>query len=84
MSIIAVNMISSHRIVYDVSNLFTIAGLLGLRDAVGNRITLEYDKGVYYRISLPDIASSSLVLKSITALKHVLPKDVVMQVILYE
>lgn len=55
--------------------------LLGLRDPVANRLTLEYEKGLFYRISLPELTSCALVERCLTALKATLQKDIVMQII---
>lgn len=57
-------------------------GLQSLCDAVGNRLTLRFDKGVMYRITLPDVATSHLVLRCCTALKAILPKDIAIQIII--
>lgn len=51
-----------------------------MRDAVGNKFTLEYETGIFYRISLPELSTNSLVLNCINALKQILHKDIVMQV----
>ncbi|CAG9135532.1 unnamed protein product [Plutella xylostella] len=55
-------------------------GLQTLRDAAGTRLTLVFDKSTMYRITLPDIARSSRVIKCCGALRAILPKDVTMQV----
>ncbi|XP_013191577.1 anaphase-promoting complex subunit 1 [Amyelois transitella] len=57
-------------------------GLRGLCDAVGSRLTLQFDSGVMYRISLPALSCSTLVTKCCDALKAILPKDISTQVII--
>ncbi|KAL4715619.1 hypothetical protein ACJJTC_006198 [Scirpophaga incertulas] len=57
-------------------------GLSGLCDAAGSRLTLQFDSGAMYRISLPTISCSSLVSKCCSALKAILPKDITMQIII--
>ncbi|CAG9788243.1 unnamed protein product [Diatraea saccharalis] len=57
-------------------------GLSGLCDAAGSRLTLQFDSGAMYRISLPTISCSALVNRCCTALKAILPKDVTMQIII--
>ncbi|XP_028156342.1 anaphase-promoting complex subunit 1 isoform X2 [Ostrinia furnacalis] len=57
-------------------------GLSGLCDAAGSRMTLQFDSGVMYRISLPTISCSDLVTRCCAALKAILPKDITMQVII--
>lgn len=57
-------------------------GLCGLCDAVGNRLTLQFEAGSMYRISLPPVTCSTLVTRCYTALRAILPKDVAMQVII--
>ncbi|XP_068085818.1 anaphase-promoting complex subunit 1 isoform X2 [Anabrus simplex] len=55
--------------------------LSGLRDAVENRFTLVLSDGSLFRISLPELCSSPLVLASVNVLKHVLPRDLAMQLL---
>lgn len=50
--------------------------LIGLRDTVRNRVTLEYTDGTYYRIALPTLASSSLVESCLKSFRQTLPKDI--------
>ncbi|CAH0400129.1 unnamed protein product [Chilo suppressalis] len=57
-------------------------GLNCLCDAAGSRLTLLFDSGAMYRISLPTISCSSLVTRCCTTLKAILPKDVTMQIII--
>lgn len=54
-------------------------GLVRLRDSVGNRVTLEYSNGSYYRLSIPQLCSSRLVSDCLSALKTVLQHDLAMQ-----
>ncbi|CAH1966637.1 unnamed protein product [Acanthoscelides obtectus] len=49
--------------------------IAGLMDAVDNRITLKYSDGTYYRVTLPILASSSLIENCILALRQILQKD---------
>lgn len=49
--------------------------LSGLIDAIENRITLKYSDGTYYRITLPALASSSLVESVLNAFRQFLPRD---------
>uniref|UniRef100_A0A0C9RW07 ANAPC1 protein n=1 Tax=Fopius arisanus TaxID=64838 RepID=A0A0C9RW07_9HYME len=57
------------------------AGLIGLKDAVGNKITLEYGNKSFYRISLPTSSTSPLVTKCLKALRSVLQRDLAMQLL---
>nr|XP_049700108.1 anaphase-promoting complex subunit 1 [Helicoverpa armigera] len=57
-------------------------GLCGLCDAAGSRLTLQFETGSMYRISLPPLTCSTLVTRCYTALRAILPKDVTMQVII--
>lgn len=50
--------------------------LNGLSDAIENRITLKYSDGTFYRITLPSLATSSLVENCLTSLRQVLPNDI--------
>lgn len=49
--------------------------IIGLRDAVQNRVTLESFTGLYFRITIPYIAESLIVVQSLRALRSVLPRD---------
>ncbi|XP_050510831.1 anaphase-promoting complex subunit 1 [Diabrotica virgifera virgifera] len=49
--------------------------LSGLIDAIENRVTLKYSDGTFYRITLPSMASSSLIESCLGALRHNLEKD---------
>lgn len=52
--------------------------LVGLRDPVADRITLEYSDSSLYRITLPALASSTLVDSCLSALRQSLQRDVAM------
>ncbi|KAM3862835.1 anaphase-promoting complex subunit 1 [Diretmus argenteus] len=52
-----------------------------LRDAVCNRVTLELSSGTMLRISIPDLATSELVRKSLQAIRFILPKEAAMKVL---
>lgn len=52
--------------------------LTGLRDAVADRITLQYSDNTLYRISLPTLASGTLVESCLNALRQSLQRDVAM------
>lgn len=49
--------------------------IVGLRDAVGNQITLEYSNSSFLRLTLPDLKSTELVQLSIDAICSVLGKE---------
>ncbi|XP_060532637.1 anaphase-promoting complex subunit 1 isoform X2 [Cylas formicarius] len=49
--------------------------LVGITDAIENRLTLKYSDGKFYRITLPLLASSGLVEKCLNALNQCLPRD---------
>lgn len=49
--------------------------LNGLRDAIGNRFTLQYSDGTYYRVTLPSLASTPLIENCINVLRQTLPRD---------
>ncbi|XP_022110916.1 anaphase-promoting complex subunit 1-like isoform X2 [Acanthaster planci] len=55
--------------------------IVGLRDPVTNRFTLELTGGTMLRMSIPEIASSPVVQKCLNAIKYVLPRDGAMQVV---
>ncbi|KAI4480329.1 hypothetical protein M0804_010327 [Polistes exclamans] len=55
--------------------------LVGLKDAVGNKITLEYGNKSYFRITLPICSTSPLVTKCLKTLRSVLQKDLAMQLL---
>jgi anaphase-promoting complex subunit 1 len=56
--------------------------LAGLRDAVGNRVTLEYTDGSLFRISLPSLCSSPLVSECLSIMKQVLQRDLAMHILI--
>lgn len=47
----------------------------GLRDAVEDRLTLQYSDNTFYRIVLPALASSTLVENCLNALRQTLQRD---------
>lgn len=49
--------------------------LWGLRDAIHNRLTLQYTDGTYYRVTLPALASSPLIDRCLNALRQGLHRD---------
>lgn len=55
--------------------------LIGLKDAVGNKITLEYGNKSFYRVALPTSATSPLVTKCLKALRSVLQRELAMQLL---
>ncbi|KAH0560894.1 anaphase-promoting complex subunit 1 [Cotesia glomerata] len=57
------------------------AGLVGLKDAVGNQLTLEYGNKLFYRITLPKSSSSPLVRECLQVLKTVLQRELAMQLL---
>ncbi|XP_033359600.1 anaphase-promoting complex subunit 1 isoform X2 [Bombus vosnesenskii] len=54
---------------------------LVLKEAVGNKITLEYGSKNYFRITLPTSSTSPLVTKCLQTLRSVLQKDLAMQLL---
>ncbi|XP_059929879.1 anaphase-promoting complex subunit 1 isoform X4 [Gadus macrocephalus] len=52
-----------------------------LRDAVSNRVTLEVNNGTMFRVSIPEICTSTLVRKCLQAIRFILPKDTAMKVL---
>ncbi|KAJ8917136.1 hypothetical protein NQ315_012628 [Exocentrus adspersus] len=52
------------------------AVLNGLIDAVENRMTLRYSDGTFYRVTMPSLASTSLIESCLITLRQVLQKDV--------
>ncbi|XP_012223687.1 anaphase-promoting complex subunit 1 isoform X2 [Linepithema humile] len=54
---------------------------LGLKEAVGNEITLECGNKQYFRITLPISSTSPLVTKCLQTLRSVLQKDLAMQLL---
>ncbi|XP_049852727.1 anaphase-promoting complex subunit 1 isoform X1 [Schistocerca gregaria] len=55
--------------------------LVHIRDPVANRITLEYADGSLFRMALPELCTSPLVMNCLKVLKNVLQKDVAMQLL---
>ncbi|XP_066581363.1 anaphase-promoting complex subunit 1 isoform X2 [Prorops nasuta] len=64
-----------------LENSLLDTNLIGLKDAVGNSITLEYGNKSYFRITLPTCSTSPLVSKCLQTLRSVLQKDVAMQLL---
>lgn len=56
----------------------TSNNIAALRDPVGDRITLHYSDNTYYRVSLPSLASGTLVESCLNALRQTLQRDVAM------
>uniref|UniRef100_A0A0A9VWC5 Anaphase-promoting complex subunit 1 n=2 Tax=Lygus hesperus TaxID=30085 RepID=A0A0A9VWC5_LYGHE len=52
--------------------------IIGLRDPIASRFTLEYANGSMFRFTMPEFSSSPLVTGCIKVLKRVLQKDVVL------
>lgn len=52
--------------------------LSGLKDAIDNRMTLQYSDGSCYRVTLPNMVYSQLVEDCLNALRVALPRDLVM------
>ncbi|XP_060727920.1 anaphase-promoting complex subunit 1 isoform X2 [Tachysurus vachellii] len=52
-----------------------------LRDPVSNRLTLELSNGSMLRITIPEVATSELVKRSLQAIRFILPKDTAMKVL---
>lgn len=55
--------------------------LVGLRDPVADRITMQYSDNTFYRISLPRLASGTLVEDCLNALRQSLQRDVAMSLL---
>ncbi|CAH0559464.1 unnamed protein product [Brassicogethes aeneus] len=49
--------------------------LVSLTDAIENRLTLKYSDGTYYRIALPNLASSPLVESCLVVIRQALQRD---------
>ncbi|XP_045597695.1 anaphase-promoting complex subunit 1 isoform X2 [Procambarus clarkii] len=62
-------------------NLPISSAIVSLRDPSDTRVTLEHANGNYYRITLPEIASSPVVKHSLAALKYVLPREAALQLV---
>ncbi|XP_031434697.1 anaphase-promoting complex subunit 1 isoform X2 [Clupea harengus] len=52
-----------------------------LRDSVSSRVTLELRSGSMLRITIPEIATSELVMRCLQAIRFILPKDTAMKVL---
>ncbi|KAK0085319.1 hypothetical protein PV325_005429 [Microctonus aethiopoides] len=64
-----------------LDNSLVDIGLIGLKDAVGNKITLEYSNKSFYRVTLPTLSTSPLVTKCLNVLRSVLQRDLAMQLL---
>ncbi|KAK7071553.1 Anaphase-promoting complex subunit 1, partial [Halocaridina rubra] len=51
------------------------SAIIAFRDPTDYRVTLEHASGNFYRITLPEVASSPLVRHAIAALKYILPRE---------
>ncbi|XP_017782212.1 PREDICTED: anaphase-promoting complex subunit 1 [Nicrophorus vespilloides] len=49
--------------------------LRGLRDSIENRVTLQYSDGSYYRVSLPQMVSTTLVENCLNVLRQILQSN---------
>lgn len=70
------NMLHSTLLNEPFPNSDTTSSITALRDPVCDRITLQYSDNSYYRVSLPSIASGSLVESCLNALRQSLQRDV--------
>ncbi|XP_069957197.1 anaphase-promoting complex subunit 1 isoform X2 [Cherax quadricarinatus] len=57
------------------------SSIVSLRDPSDTKVTLEHANGNFYRITLPEIASSPVVKHSLAALKYVLPREPALQLV---
>ncbi|XP_076677551.1 anaphase promoting complex subunit 1 isoform X2 [Andrena cerasifolii] len=64
-----------------LENSLIDSNFLGLKEAVGNKVTLEYGNKNYFRITLPTSSTSPLVTKCLQTLRSVLQKDLAMQLL---
>lgn len=64
-----------------LENPLVETNFLILKEAVGNKITLEYGSKNYFRITLPTSSTSPLVTKCLQTLRGVLQKDLAMQLL---
>ncbi|XP_038074683.1 anaphase-promoting complex subunit 1-like isoform X2 [Patiria miniata] len=55
--------------------------IIGLRDPVANRFTVELTGETMLRMSIPEVTSSPVVQMCLNALKYVLPRDMAMQLV---
>lgn len=61
-----------------LSSVDTNNNLVGLRDAIADRITLQYSDNTFCRISLPHLTSGTLVEDCLHALRQSLQRDIAM------
>ncbi|XP_076241205.1 anaphase promoting complex subunit 1 isoform X2 [Calliopsis andreniformis] len=64
-----------------LENSLVDSNYIALKEAVGNKVTLEYGNGNYFRITLPASSTSFLVTKCLQTLRSVLQKDLAMQLL---
>nr|XP_033324577.1 anaphase-promoting complex subunit 1 [Megalopta genalis] len=64
-----------------LENSLVDSNYLVLKEAVGNKVTLEYGNKNYFRITLPTSSTSPLVTKCLQTLRSVLQKDLAMQLL---
>ncbi|XP_024938958.1 anaphase-promoting complex subunit 1 isoform X2 [Cephus cinctus] len=64
-----------------LENTIIDGSLQGLKDAVKNKVTLEYGNKNYFRITLPASSTSPLVTKCLQTLRSVLQRDLAMQLL---
>ncbi|XP_078053194.1 anaphase promoting complex subunit 1 isoform X2 [Augochlora pura] len=64
-----------------LENSVVDSNYLVLKEAVGNKVTLEYGNKNYFRITLPTSSTSPLVTKCLQTLRSVLQKDLAMQLL---
>ncbi|XP_076758476.1 anaphase promoting complex subunit 1 [Xylocopa sonorina] len=64
-----------------LENSLVDSNYLFLKEAVGNKVTLEYGHKNYFRIMLPTSSTSPLVTKCLQTLRSVLQKDLAMQLL---
>lgn len=64
-----------------LENSLMDASLLNLKEAVGNKVTLEYGNRNYFRISLPASSTSPLVTRCLQTLRSVLQRDLAMHLL---
>ncbi|XP_076165385.1 anaphase promoting complex subunit 1 isoform X2 [Ptiloglossa arizonensis] len=64
-----------------LENSLVDSNFLVLKEAVGNKVTLEYGSKSFFRITLPASSTSPLVTKCLQTLRSVLQKDLAMQLL---
>ncbi|XP_046750016.1 anaphase-promoting complex subunit 1 [Diprion similis] len=64
-----------------LENSMLDTSLVALKEAVSNTVTLEYETGKFFRISLPAPSTSSLVTICLSTLRGVLQRDLAMQLL---